>query len=405
MKLQVWKKNLAVCWFGMFMVGVGFSQIAPLLPLYVQQLGVANMNAVARLSGFAFGITYVASALFAPVWGTMADRVGCRPMMLRASLGMAVILAATGLVTNVYALIVTRVLLGVISGFNAACITLISSQVGEGRAGWAMGVLSTSYIAGALIGPTMGGVVADHLGIRVSFFITGALLMLSFVSTYFFVEESFVPRVEKAPSTREIIARIPEKGLTVSLCLTSFMLSLAIFSAEPIVTVYVSTLVKGTHDLALLSGLVFSVSGLATIATAPNLGKLSDRYGPEKIMLIALLFAGIVFIPQAFVRTLWQLMALRFMVGLAAGGLNPSLNVMLKKITPAPLTGSVFGLATAASSLGVFGGSVLGGQVAADLGIRYVFIVTAALLLLNVLMAYFSVYKKLTVPIACGGTR
>ena len=82
-------------------------------------------------------------------------------------------------------------------------------------------------------------------------------------------------------------------------------------------------------------------------------------------MLVALVVAGLIFIPQAFVKNPWQLMGLRFLLGLTTAGLIPSVNILIKKITPDSLTGRVFGFNMSAGYLGVFGGAVLGGQVAA----------------------------------------
>jgi MFS family permease len=143
--------------------------------------------------------------------------------------------------------------------------------------------------------------------------------------------------------------------------------------------------------------MVFSASGLAIIIAAPRLGKLSDKIGPQKVMLTALIVSGILFIPQAFVRNPWQLMGLRFLLGFATAGLVPSINTLLKKITPDALTGRIFGFNISAFYLGGFSGSVLGGQIAAHLGIRYVFFTTSSLLLLNSCWVYCKVYKKLNV--------
>ena len=88
-------------------------------------------------------------------------------------------------------------------------------------------------------------------------------------------------------------------------------------------------------------------------------------------------------------------MALRFLLGLTTGGLVPSVNTLIKRITPDALTGRVFGFNMSAGYLGVFAGAVLGGQVAAWLGIRYVFFITSALLLLNAAWVYSKVYKRL----------
>jgi MFS family permease len=141
--------------------------------------------------------------------------------------------------------------------------------------------------------------------------------------------------------------------------------------------------------------MAFSASGLANIIAAPRLGKLSDKVGAHKIILIALVVAGVIFLPQAFVQNPWQLMGLRFLLGLAIAGLSPSVNVLIKKITPDALAGRVFGFTVSAGYLGVFGGSVLGGQVAAWWGIRYIFFITCALLLLNAVWVYVTAYKKL----------
>ncbi|UZQ52664.1 MFS transporter [Clostridium kluyveri] len=126
---------------------------------------------------------------------------------------------------------------------------------------------------------------------------------------------------------------------------------------------------------------------------APRLGKLSDRIGVQKVMLIALIVAGLDFIPQAFVRNSRKLMGLRFILGLTSAWLIPSVNILIKKITPSEITGKVIGLNMSASYLGIFGGCVLGGQVAAWFGIRYIFFITSALLLVNAMLVYFKIYK------------
>jgi Arabinose efflux permease len=176
---------------------------------------------------------------------------------------------------------------------------------------------------------------------------------------------------------------------------TFFILTVALYTVEPIITVYISELSKNTAHIAMLAGITFSASGLANIMAAPRLGKLSDKIGAHKVILVALIAAGIIFIPQAFVKNPWQLMILRFLFGLTAAGLIPSVNILVKKITPATLTGRVFGFTTAAGYLGAFAGAVLGGQIAAWLSFKYVFFITSSLLFINAVLVYFKVYKKL----------
>lgn len=392
--LNDWKRNLTFCWFGMFVTMIGISQIAPVLPLYIKDLGVNDTALIERFSGIAFGATFIVSAIFSPIWGKLADKVGRKPMLLRASIGMAIVIFFIGFVTNVYELIALRFLQGIISGYGTACTTLVATQTDKEHAGFALGTLSTASIAGSLLGPLIGGYLEDTLGMRSVFTVTSFLLILSFITTLIFVKEEFKCPDKEIPNMKEIWGKLPNPELMITMFLTAFILQLAFYSIEPIITVYVSELSKNMVHVALISGLAFSASGMANILAAPKLGKLSDKIGPQKVMFVALIIAGIVFIPQAFVKNPWQLMGLRFVLGLAAAGLLPSINIMVKKIVPQDITGRIFGISISAQYLGTFFGSTLGGQIAATFGIKYVFFITSGLLLINAIIIYKGVYNK-----------
>jgi len=393
--MQLWQRNLIVCWVGMFVTGIGFSQIAPILPLYIQHLGVDDPSLLEQFSGFAFGVTFVASAIFSPIWGRLADKIGRKPMLLRASLGMAVVIFVTGFSQNVWELIAFRLLLGVITGYSVACTTLIATQTDREHAGAALGTLATSGMAGTLLGPLVGGSLGEALGFENVFFFTGGAMLVVFVLTALFVRESFVRQDTKTLGTRETWATVPEKTMMLVLFLSFFLVYLAAASMEPVLTLYVAELAPDRSHLALLSGLVFSVSGLSMILASPVLGRLSDRVGPHKVLLIGLLVSGVLCIPQAFVRDPWQLLALRFVLGLVTGGLAPALNSIVKRVTPSPIAGRVYGFAMSAGYLGFFAGAFVGGQVAAHWGIRAVFFFTGGMLLASAAIVYFHVYQKL----------
>jgi MFS family permease len=327
--MKMWKRNLIVCWFGMFVTGVGLSQIAPILPLYINKLGVSDPALVSKFSGIAFGVTFISLAIFSPIWGQAADRVGRKPMLLRASLGMTIIISCMGFAPNVYALIGLRLLQGIISGYSTACTTLIATQTEKEHAGYALGTLSTANIAGSLLGPTLGGFIEESFGLQNVFFLTGGLLFIAFITTALFVKESFTRSDKKVQSMKEVWDTIPYKNLTITLFVTFFILTVALYSVEPIITVYVSQLSINSKHVSMLAGITFSASGLANILAAPKLGKLSDKIGTHKIILTALILAGIIFIPQAFVKSTWQLMLLRFLLGLTAAGLTPSINILI----------------------------------------------------------------------------
>ncbi|MDU5949540.1 MAG: MFS transporter, partial [Paenibacillus macerans] len=283
--MPIWKRNLLVCWFGMFVTGIGLSQLAPVLPLYIKQLGVGDAGEIARFSGLAFGITFIVSAIFSPIWGLAADKYGRKPMLLRASLGMAIVIGCMGFAPNVYVLIGLRLLQGVITGYSTACTTLIATQTDKEHAGFALGTLSTANIAGSLLGPTIGGFIGENFGMQNDFFLIGALMLIAFLTTLFFVKEDFVRTESKVPGMKEIWSGIPEKSLTLTLFVTFFILSVALYSVEPIITVYIEQISQTSSHVALMAGIAFSASGLANVLTAPRLGKLSDRVGAHKVIL------------------------------------------------------------------------------------------------------------------------
>ncbi|HEY3424935.1 MAG TPA: multidrug efflux MFS transporter [Negativicutes bacterium] len=390
-----WKKNLLVCWFGCFATAAGLSQIAPVLPLYIEHLGVQNIEEIEQWSGIAFGVTFIIMAIASPIWGQAADRYGRKPMLLRASLGMAIVIACMGFVQNVYQLVGLRLIQGAVSGFISAAITLIATQVPKERAGWALGTLSTGTVGGMLLGPLVGGYLAETWGFRSVFFSSSVLLMIAFMAALFFVQEDFKAPTKGVLSFREVWNLIPNPGVMITMFVTTFILQLALLSIEPIITVYVTQL-HVTNHVALISGLVFAASGFGNMLTASQLGKISDKIGPHKIMLVALVAAGLLFIPQAFVTTPWQLMGFRFLLGIAAAGLLPSINTLIMRNTPNAITGRFFGYNQSAQFLGSFGGSVLGGQTAAAFGIHYVFFVTGALLLINAVWVYTTVCKQIS---------
>ncbi len=392
--MLVWKRNLYVCWIGVFIAAIGMSEVAPILPLYIRHLGIQNTSLVSQLSGIIFGITYLITAVFSPIWGHAANIVGRKPIILRAAIGLSIIYLLMGFVPNVYFLIALSVLQGAFTGYSTACNTLIATQTDRKHVGYALGTLSTAGVAGSLLGPTLSGLIEATLGLQTVFFIISGLLLIAFFITLRFVQESFVRDDKKSQGLREIWNEVPQKELTVVILITFFVMGIGLYSIEPIMTEYVSMLSPNTSHIALISGLVFSATGLSNIISAPRLGKLSDKIGVHKIIIISLIVAGVLYIPQAFVQNPWQLLVLRFLLGFAMGGLIPSVSIMIKKITPDFLTGRIFGLNMSVGYLGVAAGSTLGGQIAGRFSFQYVFYITSSLMFINAVWVYFRVYKK-----------
>lgn len=391
--MEVWKRNLYVCWFGVLATSAGLSQLTPILPLYIGQLGEFSLAEVEQWAGITYGVTFICMAVFSPLWGRAADKYGRKPMLLRASLGMALVVTGMAFVQNIYQLVGLRLLQGTISGFYSGAITLVATQTPKEQSGWALGTLSTGSVAGMLLGPLFGGYLATIAGIRSNFMVIGVLLMIAFWASLIFVKEQFVASDKPSLSFTQIWRQLPYPQITVAMFITTLVMQLGLMSIQPIITVYISQLSEHSGNVALIAGMVFSASGLASILAAPRLGRLSDRIGPQTIMPVALMAAALLFIPQAMVDSPWQLMGLRFLLGIATAGLLPSINSLVKQLTPDEFAGRIFGYNQSAQFIGSFAGSLLGGTVAAWFGIRYVFYFTSALLFLNAIWVYTTVYK------------
>ena len=386
-----WKRNLTVAWIGCFLTGAAFSLVMPFLPLYVEQLGVTGHSALNLWSGLVFSITFLFSAIASPFWGGLADRKGRKIMLLRSALGMACVMALTGLAQSIWQLLVLRALLGLLGGFIPNANALIATQMPRNRSGWAMGTLSTGGVAGALLGPLAGGLLADAYGLRMVFFITASVLFLCFVLTLVCIKENFVPVAKKEMlHAREVFASLKNPRLVLSLFITTMVIQVATGSIAPILTLYVRELAGNVGNIAFISGMIASVPGVAALMSAPRLGRLGDRIGPEKILVVALIISVLLLIPMALVQTPWQLGLLRFLLGAADGALLPAVQTLLVYNSTNQIAGRIFSYNQSFRDIGNVTGPLLGAAVSASYGFRTVFFVTACVVTFNALYSWFS---------------
>ena len=386
---EPWQRNLYVLWIGEFFMTAGMSLVIPFLPLYISQLGVHQIASLEVWSGLIFSATFMISVFAQPVWGRLADRVGRKIMLIRSGIGMALIMASMGLVQNVWELFALRALMGSVAGFIAAAIALQATQTPEEHAGRALGILQTGAVAGNLLGPFIGGALSETIGIRHVFFLTGGFQMVAAILVILFVRENFVPDpAANSVTTRDFFRRLADTRIILPLFVVTLVIQLAYLSIEPIVTIYVHLLMPHTTQLALISGATFAAIGIGNMISAPPLGKLADRVGSQKILWWSIMAAAILYIPQAFVRSAYELMALRLILGLAVGGLQPSVQALIRRHAPKEMLGRAYGFNTSFMQIGNLVGPNLGGFVSSVFGIPSIFFVTSALLMLDSLWIY-----------------
>lgn len=382
-----WKRTLVVLWCANFITMAGMSLVIPFLPLYIETLGIHQVSSLEQWSGWVFSAQFVMSFLTQPLWGALADRHGRKAMLLRSGFGMGIITAMMGLVTAPWQLLGLRFINGLFSGFISMAVSLQASVTPDEHSGRALGILQTGNVAGSLMGPLLGGVLAEAFGYRHVFFLTGSLLLASSIFVIVFVHEAKVGTAERVrPSRREAMtALLP----LVPVFIATFTTQLGMMSIEPIVTVYAKTLWHGSH-LAIVAGFVVAMTGVGNLIGSPLLGRMGDKIGQRKVLIIALCMASVAFVPQALAHGITLLLIGRFLLGLFVGGMIPSLNVLVKKIAPLHIQATAFGYNSSGLFLGNLLGPLLGSTVASNFGIRNVFFVTMGVLLLNATSLVFN---------------
>lgn len=366
--------------FGSFTTIVAMTLLLPFLPLFVEQLGVTDPAGIAQWSGAAYGATFLSAAFVAPLWGRLADLYGRKLMLIRASLGMAVAMALIGTAQNVWQLVGLRLLAGFLGGYASGSTLLIATQTPKERSGWALGTLSSAIMAGSLAGPLIGGVLPPLIGIRWTFFAAGAVIFVAFLATLFLIREDKRPRIAKTAKSSGGWPSIDDKRPVVVMFITGTLLMLANMSIEPIITVYVQQLVADPRHITMVAGLVMSAAALGSILSAARLGKLADRVGAWNVIVGCLAVSAALLIPQAFVTASWQLVMLRFLMGLSLGGLLPCIAHVIRHSVPERSAGSMLGYSVSAQYTGQVVGPLMGGFVGGHFGMRFVFLATCVLM-------------------------
>ena len=383
-----WRRNLIVCVFGSFTTIVAMTLLLPFLPLYVEELGVKSHAAIVQWSGVAYGATFLSAALTAPLWGRLGDRYGRKLMLIRASLGMAVAMSLIGMAHNVWQLVALRLLAGLLGGYASGSTVLVATQTPKDRCGWALGVLSSGIMAGNLAGPLIGGSLPPLIGVRATFLAAGALIFIAFLATAFLLRED--PRLAPKKTEKQQLdwQAIPDRGPVVAMLVTGALLMVANMSIEPIITVFVAQIVE-VRQVTFVAGLVMSAAALGSILSASRLGRLADRIGHWNVIVACLAVSAVLLIPQAFVSAGWQLVVLRFLMGMALGGLLPCVASVIRHSVPQTIAGKMLGYSTSSQYAGQVLGPLLGGFVGGHFGMRAVFLGTC------VLMAIGAIYNHI----------
>lgn len=360
---------------------MGMSLVVPFLPFFIRELGVTDEVQVSRWSGLAFAAPFMVSLFMTPIWGWLGDRYGRKLMVIRAIFGLGIAQVLVGLSQNVIQLFVFRMAQGLVSGFIAAALALISVTAPKDRTGYAIGILQTATAAGTVIGPIFGGAMADVIGYRPIFFIVAGLCFLSGILVVARADD--VP-VEARPRTSHPFFSnfrytFTSPRLKVALLLI-VICQISIGLVQPIFALFVESFEVSKEYLATIAGVVFSTVGIFSVISSPWWGKRNDREGYKKNLLISSAGGAIAYLLHTVVYAIPPLVALRAVLGFCIGGIIAPLYSFISKYTESDRRGAVMGIASSFYVLASIIGPIGGGYIGAHFGVRTAFGLSGVLL-------------------------
>lgn len=394
-----WKRALVFISIAQLLVAVGFSMIFPFLPNYVEALGSTTGTSLVFLAGAVFSAQAVTMMIASPIWGSLADRFGRKPMVQRAMFGGAAIILLMAFARSAEELVALRAVQGLVTGTVSAANALIASIAPKERVGFALGTLQTALTSGVALGPILGGLLADFYGYRAAFVITSVLLVVGGVLVQFGIREDFQPpergrRLAGMFADWMHVLRTPGVGVTFAARFTAW---LGRGVLVPILPLFMPFLLADQSLVSTYTGLVIGVAAGTATVSAIYLGNLGDRIGHRAVLIGSATLAALSYVPMVFVTDAWQLLILNGVAGIAVGGVMPSLSALLSNVTSSDEVGSAFGLDNAiiagsravAPLLGVGVASIVAAFASEALGYRAAFGAGGILFVITIAIAVF----------------
>jgi DHA1 family multidrug resistance protein-like MFS transporter len=393
-----WRRNLFAITAASFIGFAGFTLVMPFLPLYFQELGMTSVADLAFWSGISLGVTPGITALLAPLWGRVADRYGRKILVERSLVCFVITMIAMAYVTTPWHVFALRVLQGFFAGYGALALAMAAESAPPGRMASAIGTVQTAQRLGPALGPVIGGVLAQAVGLRQAFWFAGGFYAIGFVLVFLVYRE---PARSHAQDARAATGRVSFRDV---FAFEYFVLVIAVIfgiqfvdrSLGPILPLYVAQLGVPDDRVPLISGLLFAVLAATAALGHHWCGKLLRRHPPRTIIAAGSGAAGagmLLFLLAPVVPLLVVAVAL---FGVAVGAAMTAAYTTAGSIIPASARATGFGILTSASLTAVALAPVGSGFIAAR-SIRLVFVIDVIVLALVCLVVMRTMSASLRV--------
>jgi MFS transporter, DHA1 family, multidrug resistance protein len=381
-----WRKNQLAITISAALIFFGYTLVMPFLPTFVRDLGITSRAGIAFWSGLILSISPLVASLCGPVWGRIGDRWGMKIMAQRATAANALLWFSMGFAHNVYQLLALRAVLGLLGGFNSVSVALITQGSPREKVPQVVGTLQSVQILAAGVGPFVGGVLANVIGVRYTFFVTGIVMLGSVISVFALYRDLDGKATKEVVSTEDT-AGFWKRPQYMTTLLVLFFVNMADRTFGLTVPLFLEEL--GT-TASWVAGMVISVATFGEAASAWMSGRLASRMTLRRVITARLVLSIVVLAPMVYVHSTAQFSLLRVLLALLAGGTLTLTVSAASDVIPEKYRGTGFALLSSTSMLGGAAGPLVAGALA-GWSIRSVFVFNALVYALMVAFVYRNV--------------
>ncbi len=388
------QRNISILFFTMIVVMLGFGMIIPIMPFYVKSFGASGSALGALMAVYG-----VLNFIFAPLWGSLSDRIGRKPVMMIGVLGNVIAQLLFGLSTELWMLFAARSLSGMLAVATLpTAMAYIGDSTSHEKRSSGMGMVGAAMGIGMVLGPGIGGLLAKQ-SLSTPFFFASALSLLALILIFFFLPESQKPEqagpVEKRTPQLKAMAQALAGPMGI-LFLMSFLFTFALTNFEGIFGLYAADRYQYTPGRV---GLMLTIIGLlSALMQGLMTGRLSRRFGEVKVIRYSMLGTAVGFLWMARAQTFVEvLLSVSFFV-ISNSMINPVVASLISRRTKTG-QGATMGLNNSFLSLGRIFGPLWAGNIY-DVGINLPYISGALIMFTGFIMSVFKLSDEGEAPAA-----
>jgi len=383
-------RNIAILFFTLIVVMLGFGMIIPILPFLVEEFGGSGIA-----MGMLMAIFSLMQFVFSPLWGELSDRYGLKPLLILGTLGNGLTMIGFALSSSLETLYLFRALGGILSSATLpTAMAFIGDSTQEDERGAGMGIIGAAMGVGMVLGPGIGGMLGNT-SLQAPFFLSAALSILAMALIWFLLPESL-------PSAKRTTARQRFRGPQLKamwlalfgpigfLFVLAFIHNFALTNFEGIFAYYAE--IRFGYGSQII-GMILTIIGLTSAVVQGVLTGIATRKWGDVAVVKASLFASIFgFLLMLTAYNLFTVILMTSLFILSNAMLRPAVSSLISKRADTG-QGMAMGMNNAFMSMGRVVGPLWAGA-ALDLNISFPFMTGALVMLIGFAASLFYLQNK-----------